>query len=407
MAGGGILHAFTQIANHTGYLNDFWQDILIPIALTMIFAPVVYVVRYSLNHPLIITLVFLGLGSKLVHLFLDFADDAPGLNQYPIFDNSNPKHIFLQETFGAASIALLLSAMYYFIVSFQRSQWELSKDKEALKKEIQDRLKIEQDLRNAKLTAELANRAKSEFMARISHEIRTPMTSIIGYAQVLHAEKVGPINRSQKECLETIQRNSQHLLEVIDEILDLSSIEADKCPLALSTFDLEKTLRHCFDLVKTQVTGKGLGFSFETVPIGRIWADEKKIRHVVLNLLSNACKFTDIGGRIGIVVDKTEEEVLITVWDTGIGIDPFHHERVFEDFYQIEQTEHRNHSGTGIGLSICKKFVELHEGRIWVESRPNRGSRFSFTIPQPKNEDDVPIVQDQVPTLVHLDEVKN
>lgn len=136
LAGGGCLHACTQIANHLNYLADFWQEILIPISLAMIFAPVLYVVRYSLNQPLILILVALGLGSKLIHLFLDFADDAPALMVYPIFNIQHPLQIFLKEVSGASAIALLLAAMYYFIVSYQRSEGSLSKERDSMKREV-------------------------------------------------------------------------------------------------------------------------------------------------------------------------------------------------------------------------------------------------------------------------------
>jgi signal transduction histidine kinase len=134
-------------------------------------------------------------------------------------------------------------------------------------------------------------------------------------------------------------------------------------------------------LVRTQISQKKLTISLETVPLEPIRGDEKKIRHVILNLLSNACKFSREGGMIGVIVEKEFPEVRVAVWDQGIGIETPLHEKVFEEFYQVSPTNAGSHSGTGIGLSICKKFVELHNGRIWVESVPGEGSRFTFSVP--------------------------
>ncbi|MCA9442699.1 MAG: HAMP domain-containing histidine kinase [Candidatus Omnitrophica bacterium] len=382
LACGAAVHAATQISNHLGYLGNWWQEVLIPTSLAMIFAPVLYVVRLNLSQSPVKQLVVLGLGSELIHLFFDFADDSPFFSVYPIFQKGDPIHVFLQEIFGAAALGFLLAALFYFIVSYQKTESELSKERDVLRNEIEERGKAEEDLRRAKSIAETANRAKSEFIARVSHEIRTPMTSIVGYAQMLHDEKVGPINEAQKECLETIQRNSQHLLEVIEEILDLSAIEADKYPLTLVDFNLESTIENCLELMRNKIDQKNLRVSFKRDSLDPIRGDEKKIRHVILNLLSNACKFTPEGGRVGVVVERILSDIRVTVWDTGIGVPPSEREKVFEDFYRIEREGSARSEGTGIGLAICKKFIELHNGRIWVESQANEGSRFIFSIPQ-------------------------
>lgn len=252
-----------------------------------------------------------------------------------------------------------------------------------LKEEIAERRRIEAEILKAKRTAELASRTKSEFITRISHEIRTPITSIVGFSQMLQARKVGELNNEQSEFLEIIQRNSEHLLGVIEEILDLSSIHADRAQLSPHTFDLYKTVENCFNMVHNQILSKQIKFSKNLDGVQNLCADEKKIKHVLLNLLSNACKFSAEGSEVGIVTEKVGSDVQFSVWDHGIGIPEDCQERVFDEFFQVEETDTRQYGGTGIGLTICKKFVELHGGKIWVESKPGKGSRFSFLIPQP------------------------
>jgi signal transduction histidine kinase len=228
---------------------------------------------------------------------------------------------------------------------------------------------------------EAASHHKSEFLANMSHELRTPLNAIIGFSEVLSERMFGEINEKQAEYIGDILQSGQHLLSLINDILDLSKIEAGRMELELSDFDLPNTIENTLTLVRERAVRRGieLGRSVDE-HLGVVRADERKVKQVLLNLLSNALKFTPEGGRIDVRAAVRDGTAEISVTDTGVGISPEDQEAVFEEFRQVG-TAAKKVEGTGLGLAISRKFIELHGGRIWVESQFGKGSTFAFTLP--------------------------
>ena len=237
-------------------------------------------------------------------------------------------------------------------------------------------------LEEAKQAAEAATRAKSDFLANMSHELRTPLNSIIGFSSVIIDGMTGPVLDKQKECLNFILESGKHLLELINDILDLSKVEAGKIELEVSKFSIKDFLEGCLDMFREQVVKHNIVLKSD-IPkdIGDLAADERRTKQIVFNLLSNAVKFTPDGGMVGIKVRKMDKNVQIAVWDTGIGIAKADMDKLFQPFQQLESILTKKVEGTGLGLNLSKKFIELHGGKIWVESKLGKGSKFSFTIP--------------------------
>jgi len=228
---------------------------------------------------------------------------------------------------------------------------------------------------------EIASQHKSEFLANMSHELRTPLNAIIGFSEVLYEKMFGEINDKQAEYLSDILESGRHLLSLINDILDLSKIEAGRMELEPSEFDLPAAIENTLILVRERAQRRGITLG-RTVDerLGMIRADERKLKQVLLNLLSNALKFTPEGGQIDVRARAHNGEAEISVADTGVGIAPEDQETVFEEFRQVG-TAARKVEGTGLGLAISRKFIELHGGRIWVKSQVGTGSTFAFTVP--------------------------
>jgi signal transduction histidine kinase len=228
---------------------------------------------------------------------------------------------------------------------------------------------------------ETASRQKSEFLANMSHELRTPLNAINGFSQVLRQRLFGEINDKQDEYLADILSSGNHLLSLINDVLDLSKVEAGLVELEVGAFSLREALERGVVMVRERATGNGLQLSLELAPdVDIVRGDERRLRQVVFNLLSNAVKFTPAGGRIVVSTARSDDEVRIAVTDTGPGIALADQDRIFEEFQQtalgLSQRE-----GTGLGLALSRRLVELHGGRIWVESEPGAGSRFVFALP--------------------------
>jgi len=228
---------------------------------------------------------------------------------------------------------------------------------------------------------ETASRHKSEFLANMSHELRTPLNAIIGFSEVLSERMFGEINDKQAEYLGDILESGRHLLSLINDILDLSKIEAGRMELDPTDFDLPTTIENTLILVRERAHRRGISLG-RTVDerVGMIRADERKVKQVLLNLLSNALKFTPEGGQIDVRARVHNGEAEISVADTGEGIAPEDQKAVFEEFRQVG-TAAKKVEGTGLGLAISRKFIELHGGRIWVKSQLGTGSTFAFTLP--------------------------
>ncbi|HEY2919155.1 MAG TPA: GAF domain-containing protein [Candidatus Binatia bacterium] len=229
---------------------------------------------------------------------------------------------------------------------------------------------------------EAANRHKSEFLANMSHELRTPLNAIIGFSEVLGERLFGELNEKQAEYTDDILTSGRHLLSLINEILDLSKVEAGRMELEVAAFDLPLAIDNARTFVRERATKHGITLDVAVDDrLGDFVGDERKIKQILLNLLSNAVKFTPEGGRIGIDAKQTDGAVEISVTDTGIGIAPEDQPRIFEEFRQVGTDYAHKSEGTGLGLTLAKKFVELHGGRIWVESEIGKGSKFTFTLP--------------------------
>jgi CheY-like chemotaxis protein len=224
---------------------------------------------------------------------------------------------------------------------------------------------------------ERASRHKSEFLASMSHELRTPLNAIIGFSEVLLDEMFGDVNERQALYLNDILTSGRHLLSLINDILDLSKIEAGKMELEPSTFSLPAVLEAGITMVRERATNHGITLGLDVGPgVGTVEADERKVKQVVFNLLSNAVKFTPDGGRVDVAARCNGASVEVAVRDSGIGIDPADQERIFEEFQQAGQRE-----GSGLGLALARNFVALHGGRLWVESEVGAGSTFTFSLP--------------------------
>jgi signal transduction histidine kinase len=244
-----------------------------------------------------------------------------------------------------------------------------------------DNVRLFNDLAAANRDLKAASQHKSEFLANMSHELRTPLNAVIGFSEVLSERMFGDVNEKQAEYLRDIHASGQHLLSLINDILDLSKIEAGRMELELTDVDLPSTLDSALTLVRERAGRRGIALTLTVDErLGRINADERKVRQVVLNLLSNAIKFTPEGGRIDVRALPVDGNVEVSVSDTGVGIAPEDQEAIFEEFKQVGMVS-KKAEGTGLGLALSRKFVELHGGRMWVKSQIGAGSTFTFTIP--------------------------
>lgn len=254
------------------------------------------------------------------------------------------------------------------------------------RKQAEDRLQAiqaqythELELRNREI--EVANRHKSEFLASMSHELRTPLHTVIGFSELLEEECKGPLNADQMRFVGHIRKDAQHLLALINEVLDLSKIEAGKIQLRKEPLDLAAVVEDALSSIRPR--GAERSITIETTIQGPIIVegDRIRLRQILYNLLSNAVKFTPENGRALVDVAIVDGFARISIEDTGVGIPPEEHESIFEKFHQVGTTPGGTREGTGLGLPITQKLVKEHGGRIWLESEPGRGSRFSFTIP--------------------------
>jgi signal transduction histidine kinase len=274
---------------------------------------------------------------------------------------------------------------------------ELSGLNRDLQNEIIQRQQVEKELRCAKEMSDKANQAKSDFLANMSHELRTPLNHIIGFTELVLDKNFGELNDTQAEYLTDVHTSSKHLLSLINDILDLSKVEAGKQELQLKDVDLKMLLENSLVMVKEKYLKHAIQTSVDTKGIpDTIKADERMLKQIIYNLLSNAVKFSPDGGKVSLTArpcvlhesdhstnnGDRKQGVKICVSDTGIGLKPQDLDYIFNPFDQVENSLSRRFQGTGLGLSLTKNLVELHNGRIWAQSEgEGKGSTFSFIIP--------------------------
>jgi signal transduction histidine kinase len=249
--------------------------------------------------------------------------------------------------------------------------------------------RMSDELGQAYRELEAASQHKSDFLANMSHELRTPLNAIIGFSEVLKEGLFGELNEKQLEYMRDIHTSGHHLLSLINDILDLSKVEAGRMELAVTKFDLPTTIDGALAFVRERANRHGIRLEVQVDPrLNSFTGDERRVKQVLLNLLSNAVKFTPEGGRVGVSAGPIEGGVQIGVADTGIGISKDNQALLFQAFQQVRAEDGGKREGTGLGLALAKRLVEMHGGHIWVDSEPGRGSIFSFTLleqPWPTN----------------------
>jgi signal transduction histidine kinase len=253
------------------------------------------------------------------------------------------------------------------------------------RKQVEDRFRemqqvYLQELKSRNSEVERANQLKSEFLASMSHELRTPLHTIIGFTELLAEELEGPLNEKQQRFMGHIHQDSLHLLELINDILDISKIESGRLELRRETFDMAAVLEETLSSLRAQSAAKSIVIETRLSIPAAILADRLRVKQILFNLLNNALKFTPEGGRVQVDGAQQDGYLEISISDTGIGIPKEQHEAVFDKFYQVGATTKGVREGTGLGLAITKALVEEHGGRIRLESEPGKGSRFTFTI---------------------------
>jgi signal transduction histidine kinase len=282
----------------------------------------------------------------------------------------------------ADSFNRMVSALSYAQERNRQLLDELKQLNEELEQRVQQRTA---ELAQSKDRAQAANRAKSNFVANLSHELRTPLTSIAGFAEALQEKYFGDFNEKQAEYVKYIQDNSQHMLSLINQIVDLEKIETGKTEIQISNVKMKILLKKSISMIEEKAAEHHITLDYELAPEIdelEVHVDELKLQQVVINLLSNAVMFTPDGGHVTVRVKLEEKQLMVEVADNGIGIAPENQEKVFEDFFQVKGGIKDKTPGLGLGLGLSRRLVEMHGGKLWVESEgEGRGSRFVFTIP--------------------------
>ncbi|WP_462273248.1 PAS domain-containing sensor histidine kinase [Methanohalophilus sp.] len=248
--------------------------------------------------------------------------------------------------------------------------------------DLTERKRMEKDLIDAKKKAEASNDAKSNFLANMSHELRTPLNSIIGFSDLLSSNHVGPLNEKQIKYAQNISTSGNHLLGIINDILDISKAEADKLELLYENIQIPRMLQEIVEIMKTTAAEREITIHTDIDPnVGTIEADSGKLKQIIYNLTGNAIKFCDENGNVTIRIKRRENSITFEIEDDGIGIKEENLDKLFKPFSQLDETTKKEYAGTGLGLSLVKKLVELHSGNVWVKSQYGKYSIFGFNLP--------------------------
>lgn len=301
----------------------------------------------NMSHPL--DNAFSVEDSQLMTIITDQV--AIALNNVQIFDDMQQQGVVLEEEVNRATEEL------------QEANGELQMANEEIQK---------------------ASQMKSQFLAHMSHELRTPLNAVIGFSEILEDQTFGELNERQDRYVNNILTSSRHLLDLINEILDLAKVESGEMELALSEFVVQDCMARVTEVVRPLAHNKQIEITHDIDPdLGLIMADEVRFSQILYNLLSNAIKFTPEKGKVDILAARREDDTVeLAIVDTGIGIKKEHLELIFTEFRQVEETYSRRYEGTGLGLALTRRLVELHGGQIWVGSEEGVGSTFTFTVPQ-------------------------
>ncbi|MFN3480573.1 MAG: sensor histidine kinase [Thermodesulfovibrionales bacterium] len=298
---------------------------------------------------------------------------------------SNPEMITSVQTYKGAAFITLSSILIFYLV------YKSHLDNQRFHTELEDMIKERTEkLEEAKAMAEAANKAKSEFLANMSHELRTPLNAIIGFSEALSEGLYGPLNDKQKEYIKDIERSGIRLLNTINDIIDVSRIEAGAVALDVSEFSLKELIYSSEAIFSEKAKKHNIEMTYSVEEgLNIIKGDQKKLKQVLVNLISNSIKFTPDGGKVNVSArkafntcgERNSEFIEIVVEDTGIGIDEKDIPKLFQAFQQLESPYQKRYEGTGLGLFLIKRLVEMMGGKIWVQSEKGKGSKFTFVIP--------------------------
>jgi signal transduction histidine kinase len=278
----------------------------------------------------------------------------------------------------------------------------LSQANEQLRAVIEQHQRTQQELEVARDTAEAANRAKSEFLANMSHELRTPLNAIIGFSDVLSEQVFGPLNENQQQYVIDILESGQHLLSLVNDILDLAKVESGTMEVEWDIVQLPPLIERTLQMFRERAMRHGVKLQAELPSeLNNIVVDERRLKQLLYNFLSNALKFTPEGGEINVRARSSATHLTVSVADTGVGIAPEEQKRIFDTFYQVDSSLTKSQQGTGLGLTLVRKIAELHDGRVWVESEPGVGSEFFFEWPRRKADDQSENPPDIFATATH------
>ena len=307
--------------------------------------------------------------------------DIPQLRDLPgeIFEQKGVlKNFELEHKFSTIGVRILLLTARR--VSVERKRIFLLSIED-----ITHRKMIERELKNRTVQLEAAGRAKSDFLARVSHELRTPLNAIIGFSEILKDGMAGTLEPDQEEYINDIFSSGEHLLSLINDILDLSKIEAGKMSLDLEKTDIPALLKNSLSVVKEKAGAHNLDIRLDIdEKVNKVYVDPRKFKQIIYNLLSNAVKFTPVGGNISVRLWKEStagDKFKFSVKDSGVGIAEEDKKKLFTPFEQLDSTSSRKDEGTGLGLTMVKRLTELHKGTVDVESEPGQGSCFTITMP--------------------------